>query len=182
MVFRCLCCGRFFFVLCCCRFFFSVLCHCFCCCCVVAAASAVAARVAAVAGVCLCCVAAGRRRCSCCCCSCCWWVLRVLERLFFVSCRFFFLKLSEYSTQLVVLSVHFSLCVSVCFQLVSRRTCALALTVILRVIDLWLKTHLKSAQDISHPVVRQDNVAIGIRHKPLLRSCQVHFARRVACM
>ena len=32
-------------------------------------------------------------------------------------------------------------CVSVCFQLASRRTCALALTEIMRVIDLWLKTH-----------------------------------------
>ena len=59
MVFRCLSCGRFFFVLLC-RRFFSVLCCrcCFCCC--VAAASAVGARVA-----------------GCCCCRRCSWVLRV---------------------------------------------------------------------------------------------------------
>ena len=29
---------------------------------------------------------------------------------------------------------------------------------------LWLKTHLKSAHSRSHPVVRQDNFAVAIRH------------------
>ena len=29
---------------------------------------------------------------------------------------------------------------------------------------LWLKTHLKSAHSRSHPVVRQDNFAVTIRH------------------
>ena len=43
-----------------------------------------------------------------------------------------------------------SSCVSVCFQLASRGTCALAPTVIMRAIDLWLKTHWKSAQNTSH--------------------------------
>ena len=78
-----------------------------CCCCF--------CRVAAVAAVLLL-GAAGRRRCSCSCCWCCWWVLRVLERLFLVSGRFF-----------------------LCFCLFS------------------------------------------LSCRPLLGSCQVHSARRVAC-
>ena len=43
-----------------------------------------------------------------------------------------------------------SSCVSVCFQLASRRTCTHAPTVIMRVLDLWLKTLWKSAQNTSH--------------------------------
>ena len=66
VVFRCLCCGRFFFVLCYCRLFL----FCF---------------VSLLLLLLLCCCCFCRR------CSCCWWVLRVLERLFLVSGRFFFL-------------------------------------------------------------------------------------------
>ena len=58
-------------------------------------------------------------------------------------------QISKDIVDLVVLSVHF-LRVSVCFQVASRRTCALTPTVIMRVIDLWLKTHWKSAQNTSH--------------------------------
>ena len=79
--------GRFFFVLCYCRLF-SLFC-------VTASAAAAALFLLLLPSplvlllllVCCCCVAAGRRRCSCC-----WWVLRVLERLFLVSGRFFSLS------------------------------------------------------------------------------------------
>ena len=40
---------------------------------------------------------------------------------------------------------------------------------------LWLKTHLKTAHSRSHPVVRQDNFAVSIRHLLPDSSCSVSF-------